>query len=316
MVVCLSKLQFVCSGIISKFITISANVSVYFFSKENTILRAKLNPSIISVIPNAIDSHQFTPDPHPQTNTSKITIVIVSRLVFRKGTDLLGGIIPIICSKHPDVHFLIGGDGPKRILLEEIREKHFLQDRVKLSDGMVPHNLVRDLLIQGNIFLNTSTTESFCIAMLEAACCGLQVVSTNVGGIPEVLPPGMVYLADPTVHCLVEKLEVAIKAHREGTAISPLEKHKLIKDLYTWSSVADRTEMIYNRLTYRPHTLLSQKLLKYYSRDESILVGTVYVMVMVLLVMIHYILDWLRPSNLIDKVPPGIHKEMINKKKK
>ena len=35
-------------------------------------------------------------------------IVVVSRLVYRKGTDLLVGIIPIICNKYPEVDFLIG----------------------------------------------------------------------------------------------------------------------------------------------------------------------------------------------------------------
>ena len=32
-------------------------------SKENTVLRGNLHPSIVSVIPNAIDSHSFKPDP-------------------------------------------------------------------------------------------------------------------------------------------------------------------------------------------------------------------------------------------------------------
>ena len=55
----------------------------------------------------------------------------------------------------------------------------------------------RDVLCRGHIFLNTSLTESFCIAILEAACCGLLIVSTDVGGVPEVLPPHMAYLAKP-----------------------------------------------------------------------------------------------------------------------
>lgn len=42
-----------------------------------------------------------------------------------------------------------------------------------------------------------SLSETFCISMLEAASCGLLVVSTNVGGVPEVLPPHMVYLSKP-----------------------------------------------------------------------------------------------------------------------
>lgn len=63
--------------------------------------------------------------------------------------------------------------------------------------GLVKHECVRDVLVQGHIFLNTALTESFCIAIVEAAACGLRVVTTNVGGIPEVLPPEMVKLSAP-----------------------------------------------------------------------------------------------------------------------
>ena len=45
--------------------------------------------------------------------------------------------------------------------------------------------------------MNTSLTESFGIAILEAACVGLYVVSTRVGGVPEVLPSDMISFANP-----------------------------------------------------------------------------------------------------------------------
>ena len=44
--------------------------------------------------------------------------------------------------------------------------------------GSVPSHKVRDVLVRGHIFLNTSLTEAFCIAIVEAASCGLFVVST------------------------------------------------------------------------------------------------------------------------------------------
>lgn len=53
-------------------------------------------------------------------------------------------------------------------------------------------------------------TESFCIAILEAACCGLLVVTTDVGGVPEVLPPHMAYLAKPDEKSIVRQLRAAI----------------------------------------------------------------------------------------------------------
>lgn len=51
------------------------------------------------------------------------------------------------------VRFIVGGDGPKRVRLEEMREKHSLQDRVEML-GAVPHAKVRSVLISGHIFLN------------------------------------------------------------------------------------------------------------------------------------------------------------------
>lgn len=74
----------------------------------------------------------------------------------------------IMCERYPNLHFIIGGDGPKRLLLEEMREKSQLHDRIEML-GAVPHARVRSVLVRGHIFLNCSLTESFCIAILEAA---------------------------------------------------------------------------------------------------------------------------------------------------
>ena len=95
-----------------------------------------------------------------------------------------------------NVNFIIGGDGPKRILLEQMREKLSLEARITLL-GAIPHAQVRNVLTKGSIFLNCSLTESFCIAILEAACCGLYVCSTKVGGVSEVLEEDMIEFGKP-----------------------------------------------------------------------------------------------------------------------
>lgn len=50
--------------------------------------------------------------------------------------------------------------------------------RVRLL-GALEHKDVRNVLVQGHIFLNTSLTEAFCMAIVEAASCGLQVKSSE-----------------------------------------------------------------------------------------------------------------------------------------
>ena len=72
--------------------------------------------------------------------------MVVSRLVYRKGMDLLIDVIPAICKRYPNIDFIIGGDGPKRIELEEMREKHQLHDRVEFL-GSVPHSEVRNVIL-------------------------------------------------------------------------------------------------------------------------------------------------------------------------
>lgn len=53
-----------------------------------------------------------------------INIVILSRLVYRKGVDLVIDVIPKICQLFENVYFIIGGDGPKKLAIEEMREKY------------------------------------------------------------------------------------------------------------------------------------------------------------------------------------------------
>lgn len=60
------------------------------------------------------------------------------------------------------MRFVVGGDGPKRVRLEEMREKHSLQDRVDML-GVVPHAQVQSVLITGHIFLNRYDIFTICL---------------------------------------------------------------------------------------------------------------------------------------------------------
>ena len=220
---------------------IDACIAVSHCNKENLALRACVPPDKIYVIPNSVDTERFTPNPSLRSPINTVNIVCICRLTFRKGVDLMVLIIPEIIRKYPNVHFIIGGDGPKMPLLQEMRDKYNIADKVELL-GSLHHSQVRDVLCRGHIFLNTSLTEAFCIAILEAASCGLLCVSTNVGGIPEVLPPDMIWLSPARPKSLIQKLEVAISKHK---TIQSTKMHETVKKLYSWHNVAERTEKVY-----------------------------------------------------------------------
>lgn len=116
---------------------VDAVICVSHTGKENTSLRAQLNPKTVNVIPNAIVPEQFTPDVS-KVDKSFISIVVISRLVYRKGIDLLVASAPHVCAKYPDVRFLVSGDGPKMVELQQMREKYGLQDQVELLGSIRP----------------------------------------------------------------------------------------------------------------------------------------------------------------------------------
>ncbi|POI27205.1 hypothetical protein CIB84_009045 [Bambusicola thoracicus] len=272
-------------------------ICVSYTSKENTVLRAALDPRIVSVIPNAVDPTDFTPDPS-RRDDSTITIVVVSRLVYRKGIDLLSGIIPELCQKYPELHFLVGGEGPKRIVLEEVRERYQLHDRVRLL-GALEHQDVRDVLVQGHIFLNTSLTEAFCMAIVEAASCGLQVVSTRVGGIPEVLPENLIILCEPSVKSLCDGLEKAIARLRSGKLPSPESIHNKVKTFYTWRNVAERTEKVYERVADEVVLPMDERLDRLMSHCGPV-TGYIFALFAVLNFLFLLFLRWMTPDSIID----------------
>ena len=111
------------------------------------------------------DCSRFTPDPSKRYPLNTINIVVLSRLTFRKGIDLLVDVIPEICFKFPEAYFIIAGDGPKRKVLDYTVEKNNLKNRVEFL-GSVSHKEVRNVMVRGHIFLNSSLTEAFCIAIV------------------------------------------------------------------------------------------------------------------------------------------------------
>jgi len=232
--------------------------------KENTVLRASLDPLMVSVIPNAVVAENFQPlqnvpksydasysrpRPLPQRlgPNDTIVIVVISRLFYNKGTDLLIAAMPRILATHPNVRFLIAGSGPKAIDLEQMIERRVLQDRVELL-GPVRHEEVRDVMVRGHIYLHPSLTEAFGTVIVEAASCGLYVVCTRVGGIPEVLPAHMTTFAKPEEDDLVAATGKAIAALRSGK-VRTERFHDQVKMMYSWTDVAQRTERVYDGIT-------------------------------------------------------------------
>lgn len=273
---------------------LDAAIWVSQVNKANLLLRYSLSPTDVHVIGNAVNAGDFTPDTSLRNPKDKINIIVLSRLSYRKGIDLVAKVIPKIWEKYPKAYFIIAGDGIKMPLLKSMQDKYSLHEQMEFL-GAIPHHKVRNVFCRGHIFINWSLIEAFCNTILEAASCGLLVVSTNVGGIPEVLPHDMIYLADADEISIQEKLEEAMA---RVDNIPSDEFHKRVKSMYSWKKVAIKTEKVYETMLEKPFNSVGDRLKIIFSAGPFN--GFFLAMIQIIYLIVYAIWEWLVPRNNID----------------
>jgi glycosyltransferase involved in cell wall biosynthesis len=114
----------------------------------------------------------------------------------------------------PDVTLLIAGEGPERSRLEAFANTAGLGHRLRLLGNRSQAELV-ELYAAADVLLLPSRSEGMPNVVLEALACGLPVVATAVGGVPEVLP-------DPAAGRVVpERTPEALRAAVSAVLASP-----------------------------------------------------------------------------------------------
>lgn len=157
------------------------------FLKEKTITNYNIEKEI-DVIPNFVDTNLFVPGSNPcvrnrfAPNGEKILVHTSNfRQVKRVADTIL--ILQKVVEEIPAKLLLIG-DGPDRSECERLARQLNLEEHVKF---LGKQEALVELLHAADIFLIPSQSESFGLAALEAMSCGLPVVSSSVGGLPELV---------------------------------------------------------------------------------------------------------------------------------
>jgi glycosyltransferase involved in cell wall biosynthesis len=116
-----------------------------------------------------------------------VKFIIVKSLTKTYGIDIAINAFIQLLEKYPDkqIRLDIYGDGPLREEYEHLAD-HYLGNAI-VFHGKIPHQKVPEKLKQSDVFVNISRSESFGVSVLEASACGLAVIVSNRGGLPEVI---------------------------------------------------------------------------------------------------------------------------------
>lgn len=142
----------------------------------------------IEITPFGVDTKRFKPL-QVQKNAETITIGIAKGLNEVYGISKLIESFAILEKEFPRLRLLIVGDGPKRSEYEQQTERLGIANKTTFV-GAVLNTEIPTYINQMDIFALPSFSESFGVAAVEAQACGVPVVVTNVGGLPEVVNHG------------------------------------------------------------------------------------------------------------------------------
>ncbi len=117
-------------------------------------------------------------------------IVSVGRLVPWKGFDTLIELAGRLQREFPDVGLLIIGDGPERTRLEAKAKALGLGRAVRFA-GKLPQDKMLRLLSAADLFVLNTSYEGFSHQLLEVMALGVPIVTTAVGGNPELIQDGV-----------------------------------------------------------------------------------------------------------------------------
>jgi len=173
-------------------LTFKITSGVICVSKDLENIARKLGARNTIVIPSWLDLSDFSKKVSFKKNNQIISVMKLSSI---KGADYLIKAMKYI----REGNLIIIGYGTERKKLESLASSLGLSERVFFL-GQVSHSGVWKLLQQSTIFVLPSLSEGCPRAILEAMACGLPIVATKVGGIPEIITDGVNGILVPPIN--------------------------------------------------------------------------------------------------------------------
>ena len=163
------------------------------------------------------------------------------------GVDSVLRAFALVQQQIPEAVLTVVGDGRQRPALENLATE--LNLKQTSFTGRVEHEEIHRHYANSDVFLNASRIDNQPLSILEAFACGLPVVTTNAGGIPDIVTDEETgFVVDVDDHQALAQRAMKLLSNR-NTAATMAAKAREECRKYTWAVVGDRWLCLYRKLS-------------------------------------------------------------------
>lgn len=207
-------------------------------SKENCELAKAeyhLTDREVKCINNGIDVDRYSHKEHEH-----FTFINVGRQDVNKNQKLIVEAFKTVVDRYPESRLILVGDGNQHNRLIDLVVSESLQDKVTLP-GMVANG--EDYLSMADVYIQSSHREGLPLSVIEAMAAYLPVISTNVGGVPDVVHDNGFLVADDSVDEMVDAME---KLLLDSALCEKMgSKSRTLSEQFSSKNMAQRYERLY-----------------------------------------------------------------------
>jgi glycosyltransferase involved in cell wall biosynthesis len=209
---------------------------------------------LLHVVSGGIDVDLFSPAPAaPPRRAGPPVLGLAGYLKRIKGIDVAIAMLPLLSGAGAGAELRIIGDGPEEERLRRLAAGSGAGDRIRFTSAVPVEEMPDfyrglDLYLQPSIEIRDDASgiplaESMGRALCEAQSCGVPVIASRSGGIPDVVRDGttgrLVPPGDPAT--LAAAVDAAL-ADRERLAAWGMAGRRLAVETMSWEAVIDATE--------------------------------------------------------------------------
>lgn len=220
-------------------------VTVSESSRRDIADAFSLNADDIHVVHNGIDAEQFHPRPDITPNPLQL-ISTASADQPLKGTTHLVRALSTLQETHPAIRLTIIGKpkagGPTEALIKELN----LQDTIRFRSGLTTEEIC-ELYAQSSVAVVPSEYEGFGLPAGEAMACGVAVVSTDGGALPEVVGDAAVVVPAGDAAALAQGINELLTDDERRGALAIAGRERILK-MFNWQTAADDMVTLYRKV--------------------------------------------------------------------